>query len=101
MLATWRNRSRRAALERAVHEAARSGQLGAMVAVLDNAAERTADALGFKAAGEAVRRIDGELAALSAGAEQRAETARRIGQEAALGIALVAATVAVVALVLG
>jgi hypothetical protein len=101
MLATWRNRSRRAALERAVHEAARSGQLGAMVAVMDNAAERAADALGFRAAGEAVRRIDGELAALAAGAGQRAEMARRVGQEAALGIALVAATVAVVAVVLG
>ena len=66
VLAAWRNRSHREALERAVGEVARSGQLSPMVALLDNAAARAADARGFHAAGEAVQRIDAELAALAA-----------------------------------
>jgi hypothetical protein len=99
-IAAWRNRSHREALERAVGEVARSGQLAPMVALLDNPAARAADMRGFQAAGETVRRIDAELAALSGGGPQRAETARRIGHEAALGLAMMAVTVAVVAVVL-
>ncbi len=99
-LAVWRNRSRREALEHAVGEVARSGQLAPMMALLDNPAARAADARGFQAAGEAVQRIDAELAALAGGAESRSETARRIGHEAALGVAMMAVTVAVVAMAL-
>jgi hypothetical protein len=99
-LAGWRNRPRREALERALGEVARSGQLTPMVGLLDNVAARTADARGFQAAGEAVRRIDADLAALAGGAPGRAEAARRIGHEVALGIAMMAVTVAVVAAVL-
>jgi hypothetical protein len=101
LLAGWRNRTRRETLEIALREVARSGRLMAMVALLDNTAERAADARGFQAAGEAVRRIDAELAALAGGAAERSAAARRIGHEAALGIAMMAATVAVVAVVLG
>jgi len=99
-LASWRNRPRREALENALGEIARTGQLTPMVALLDNVAARTADARGFRAASEAVQRIDAELAALAGGAATRAEAARRIGHEAALGIAMMAVTVAVVAAVL-
>jgi hypothetical protein len=99
-LAGWHNRARREALERALGEAARAGQLAPMVALLDNAAARAADARGFQAAGEAVQRIDAELAALSGGTGERIETARRIGHEAALGVAMMAVTVALVALAL-
>jgi len=99
-LAGWRNRPRREALERAVGEVARSGQLAPMVGLLDNVAARAADTRGFHAAGEAVQRIDAEIAALAAGAPGRAEAARRIGHEVALGIAMMAVTVAVVAAVL-
>ena len=99
-LAGWRNRPRREALERALGEVARSGQLTPMVGLLDNAAARAADTRGFHAAGAAVQRIDAELTALAGGAPVRAEAARRIGHEAALGIAMMAVTVAVVAAVL-
>lgn len=99
-LAAWHNRARRAALEQAVAEIARSGQLTPMLALLDNAPARAADAQGFQAAGEAVQRIDAELAALAGGGAERQETARRIGHEAALGVAMMAVTVAVVAMLL-
>ena len=99
-LAAWHNRSRRAALERAVGEIARSGQLAPMLALLDNAAAKAADLRSFQAAGEAVRRIDAELAALAGGGEVRRETARRIGHEAAFGLAMMAVTVALVAVLL-
>ena len=97
-LDAWHNRARRAALEHAMGEAARFGQLAPMLALLDNAAARTADGRGFQAAGEAVRRIDAELAALAGGGAERHETARRIGHEAVLGVAMMAVTVAVVAM---
>ena len=100
VLAVWRNRSRREALEHAVAELARSGQLLPMMALLDNQSARTADARGFQAAGEAVQRIDAELAALAGGAQARSDTARRIGHEAALGVAMMVVTVAVVAMAL-
>jgi hypothetical protein len=99
-LASWRNRPRREAIERALAEVARSGQLMPMVGLLDNAAARAADLRGFKAANDAVQRIDAELAALAGATAMRAEAARRIGHEVALGIAMVALTVAVVAAVL-
>ncbi len=96
-VAGWHNRARREALERALGDAARSGQLPPMAALLDNPAARAADAQGFQAATEAVHRIDAELATLAAGADQRSEAARRIGHEAALSVAMMAMTVAVVA----
>ena len=46
-----------------------------MMALLDNQSARTADARGFQAAGEAVQRIDAELAAWPAG-RRRAATRR-------------------------
>ena len=55
---------------------------------------------GFLAAGETVQRIDAELAALASGGELRRDTARRIGHEAALGVAMMAITVALVAMLL-
>lgn len=58
VLASWRNRTRRNALERELGGVVRTGQLTLMLALLDNPAARTADALGFKAAVEAVQRID-------------------------------------------
>ena len=99
-LAAWHNRSRREALKRALAEAAQAGQLLPMLALLENAAARAADTRGFELAGEAVQRIDAELAALAGGAAQRSEVARRIGHEAALSIAMMALTVALVAAML-
>jgi hypothetical protein len=99
-LAAWRNRSRREALESSLAEIAKAGQLMPMLTLLENAAARAADARGFQHACEAVQRIDAELAALAGGAEMRGEAARRIGHEAALGVAMMAVTVAAVAVVL-
>lgn len=96
-LAGWHNRARREALEHALDVAARSGQLLPMAALLENASARAADAQGFQAAGEAVRRINSALTALAGGADERSATARRIGHEAALSVAMMAMTVAVVA----
>ena len=96
----WHNRARRTALEQALGEASRSGQLAIMLSLLENAAARAADTRGFLAAGETVQRIDAELAALASGGELRRDTARRIGHEAALGVAMMAITVALVAMLL-
>ena len=99
-LAAWHNKVRREALQRSLGEMAQAGQLAPMVGLLENAAARTADQRGFQAASEAVQRLDLELTALTGGGEVRAGTARRIGHEAALGIGMMAMTVALVALVL-
>jgi len=61
---------------------------------------RAADARGFHAAGEVVNRIDARLAQLAAGGPDRANTARRLGHEIALGVAMMAMTIAGVAMVM-
>ena len=99
-LQAWRNRSHREALQQALAERVEAGQLGAMLAVLDNDMARAADARGFHAAGEVVNRIDARLAQLAAGGPDRANTARRLGHEIALGVAMMAMTIAGVAMVM-
>ena len=99
-LAAWKERRRRAALEERLAALAAEGDLAAMLRLLEDPSARALDAQGLKQADEAVRRIDAALAAIAAGAEARAETARRLGQEIAAGIGLVAvaATLSVLAL---
>ena len=99
-LAAWKERRRRAALEERLAALAGEGDLAAMLRLLEDPSARDLDAQGLKQADAAVRRIDAELAAIAAGAEARAETARRLGQEIAAGIGLVAvaATLSVLAL---
>ncbi|CAH2599671.1 Protein kinase domain-containing protein [Rhodovastum atsumiense] len=99
-LDTWRNRARRQERGRALAAAAATGRLGAMLDMLEDGPARLADQRGAEAAEDAVRRIDAELATLVAGSSSRAETARRLGQELALGMATMVITVALVAAVL-
>jgi hypothetical protein len=98
---SWRNRTRRERCAQALAAAAAEGQLGAMLTVLDDPSARAMDANGGRAAEEAVRRIDAELAAIVAGATARSDTARRIGSEMATAIGLAALGAMVIAVMAG
>jgi hypothetical protein len=93
-LDSWRSRTRRAAKETALAKAAATGDLAALVAVLDDRAAREADAAGLRQAMAQAARIDAELAALAEGAPARAGQARAFGRDiaAALAMAALAAT---------
>ncbi len=99
-LSAWRERRRRAALHERLAVLIAQGDLVAMLGVLEDPEGRAADAEGMRRAALAVQRIDAELAAIAAAGPARAETARRLGQEIAAGIGLVAVagTLAVLAL---
>ena len=79
---------------------AATGRLAPLLGLVASPALRAADAREAQIADAAVRRIDAELAAIAAGAGGRADAARRIGHEAALGVGMMALTVSLVALVL-
>jgi eukaryotic-like serine/threonine-protein kinase len=99
-LGAWKERRRRAALQERLGALAAEGDLAAMRDALDDPEGRAQDAEGMRRAAVAVQRIDAALALLAAGAPGRAEAARRLGQEIAAGIGLVAVagTLAVLAL---
>jgi hypothetical protein len=99
-LAIWRNRERRQRIERELAGLTGSGQLAAMLAVLEDPQAQAADAREFHDAMLAVAAIDAELARIATGGAPRADTARRIGQEAALIIGAMTLAVAAVAAVL-
>ncbi len=99
-VATWHNRQRREALERALQHLASAGNLPAMVTLIDSPEARKADEEGHRAAIETAHRIDATLRALAAGKTRRTESARQMGQELTLGLAVMALTAAVVAMVL-
>lgn len=98
VLATWRNRERRAAVEERLRALTQAGYLAPMLQVLEDPAGRSAD---MRDAHEAVRQleqIDAELAQIVGGAPGRAAMAVRLGQEIAAGLGLTAmATVLAVA----
>ncbi|OJW26385.1 MAG: hypothetical protein BGO51_13705 [Rhodospirillales bacterium 69-11] len=87
---SWQNRPRRAALEHRLKEVTAAGFLPPIVGLFEDAAARAEDAIGAQQAAAAVARIDAELAQIEAGGEERAVTARRIGQEIAAGAGLLA-----------
>jgi hypothetical protein len=98
-LLSWRNRARREQRRAALAGATSSGDLPALLALLDDPAARGVDAQEAAAAEAELRRLDAELARLAADNDRRAEVARLIGQEAVRavgGIALAAAAVAAV-----
>lgn len=99
-IAAWHNRQRREALERALGQLASAGNLAAMATLIDSPEARKADQNGHRAAIEAAHRIDDALRALAAGRTRRADSARQMGQELTLGVAVMALTAAVVAMVL-
>jgi hypothetical protein len=101
VLATWRNRERRAAVGERLKAMVESGYLPAMLQLLEDPGARSADAREAQEASQAVERIDAELAEISAGATARAATALRFGQEIAAGLGLVALATVLIATALG
>jgi hypothetical protein len=94
LVAQRRHRPGRAALQARLDEVARTGDLVAMLRLLDDPAGTAADEGGAARAAAAAARIDAELAAIAAGAAGRAREARRIGHEISAGIGLLAVTAA-------
>jgi hypothetical protein len=98
VVATWRNRERRAALGERLRTLTQSGYLAPMLQALEDPAGRSVDAREAHAAVQQLARIDAELARIAGGAKGRAATAARLGQEIAAGLGLtVLATVLAVA----
>lgn len=99
VLATLRNRARRAAMEERLRTVTAAGYLGPMVQVLEDPAGRTDDAREAREAALGLHGIDAELARIATGSAQRAALAARIGQEVAagFGLAALAAVLAVAA----
>jgi hypothetical protein len=100
-LDAWRNRQRREALRGMLAEMAKAGALPGMLAVIDDPAQREMDAAGAEAAALEAAAIDARIAEIAAQAADRAETARRLGQELVFASALCGLAVAGVAVVLG
>lgn len=101
LLASWRSRQRRAALRPRLRELADQGELVALLALLDDTHARQADETDALRAVEELMQIDSALAALASGGPQRAEQARRLGQEVAVGVSVAALAVMLMAAVLG
>lgn len=93
-LEAWHSRMRRAQKQAALAEAASAGDLGSMLAVLEDPVAREADLAGLQQAAAAAGQIDAALAALAEGANGQGAAARALGQEiaAALGLAALAAS---------
>lgn len=96
LVSTWRNKSRRDDLQERLRELAMAGQLAPMLALIDDPGALARDAQGVAQAAQVLARADAELHRLANGAAERAELARRLGQEIAAGSGL-AALVAVLA----
>jgi hypothetical protein len=98
VLASWRNRERRAGVEQRLQALTQAGYLAPMLQALEDPAGRSADANEARKAAQQLARIDGELARIAGGAQGRAASAARLGQEIAAGFGLTAlATVLAVA----
>ena len=98
VLATWRNRERRTAVEERLQALTQTGYLAPMLQVLEDPVGRNADTNEAREAAQQLAQIDVELAQIAGGAPRRAASAARLGQEIAAGFGLTAlATVLVVA----
>ena len=90
LVAAWRNRERREQIRTELHARAVAGQLEAMLALVDDTAGLGADARSAENAVRLLAEADAEMQAIDEGGMERAELARRLGQEAAVGLGLVA-----------
>ena len=90
LFASWRNKQRREQLEVAARELAGAGQLGAILALLENPDARAADAAGAAHAERALAATDAELRRIEGSAASRVELARKLGHEVAAGVGLAA-----------
>jgi hypothetical protein len=101
IVATWRSRERRKAIEERLQPLAAAGYLAPMLQVLDDPSARTADAKEAQEAAAAVALVDAELAHIGGGARDRIEAATRLGQEIAAGFGLAALAIALVVAAFG
>jgi hypothetical protein len=99
-LTVWRNKQRRELRAALLRDMPATGNLAAMLAVIEDPALRAQDARELERAQHAVHAIDAELDRLATGAQARAEIARRIGQEAAVATGAAGLTIAAVAAVM-
>jgi hypothetical protein len=88
LLGKWHSRPRRAELRPQLRELAASGQLSALLALLDDPQAHRSDDDEVQQAARDLARIDAALAMLAAGGPARGEQARRLGQEVAAGLGL-------------
>ena len=101
LIAGWHNRDRRTALRERLRVLTEEGMFAPILAALDDPAGRDADANAARSAGEALARIDTELAHIAAAGGERAALATRYGQEAVAGLGLAATTIMLAAAVFG
>ncbi len=91
------SKSRRVRLAAELAALATAGQLPPMAALLDDKADRTLDTDGCTAALNRLAEIEQTLAELAGAEAQRAALARRIGQDIAGGLGVVACLIAIAA----
>jgi hypothetical protein len=84
-----------------LRELAVTGQLTALLALLDDPQARRSDERALQQATRDLARIDAALVRLATGGPVRAEQARRLGQEVAAGIGLSALALLLVIAALG
>jgi len=77
------------------------GMLSALLGTLDDPDGRAVDQRGASAAAAMVARIDTELRQIAQGGADRADLARRMGQELASGVGLAGLAASLTALALG
>jgi hypothetical protein len=101
LLASWRSRSRRAALLPRVRELAEAGRLVDALALLDHPDGHRQDELEARRAAERVAEIDLVLERLGQEGPARAQQARQYGQEIAAGAGLLALAAMLIAAAIG
>jgi hypothetical protein len=101
VLATWRNRERRAGLEERLQGLTQAGFMAPMLQALDDPVGRAADAHEANEAVRELARTDFELAQIASGGPSRTATAARLGQEIAVGFGMTALAIALVVAALG
>ncbi len=100
-VAVWRSRTRRARAEAAFQELRQTGNLVALLRLVDDPQALAADRRDAQTALQNVAAIDQELSGLLHGAPARASFARRVGYELTTALALTALTASVVVLAIG
>jgi hypothetical protein len=101
LLEDRRNNAARAALAERVKSLAEAGQLGPMLAALEDPAAQQADDHGASNAQARIRALDDALQAIADGAPARAEYAQRLGQELAVGAGMTAVAAALALMAFG
>jgi hypothetical protein len=100
-VAVWRSRTRRARADAAFGELRQTGNLLALLRLVDDRPALETDAREAQAALQDVAAIDHELSLLLQGAPARTSFARRIGYELTTALALTALTASAVMLAIG